>query len=136
MNRAQSTSGEQPQYCPEHGGRLCPECGVCPAEPEPHRATCSRRGHVHTPGPWKVGGHPNDGSGSDWREIVSLGTEFSPSFIGTALRGNAYLIAAAPELLERLVECVKVIRQLDRSGTAHPAVELAEQVIQKAKGAQ
>lgn len=53
----------------------------------------------HTPGPWIVGGHPKDGSGTAWREVVSMGTEFKPSYICAAVQEDAQLIAAAPDLL-------------------------------------
>jgi len=55
--------------------------------------------HAHTQGPWIVAPSSNKGNGSDWRDIHSIGGEFSPSYVGEALEQDAYLIAAAPDLL-------------------------------------
>lgn len=49
------------------------------------------------------------------------------------IQANARLIAAAPDLLERLTECVKVIEQLEK-GRAHPAIDLARAALAKATG--
>jgi hypothetical protein len=55
---------------------------------------------MHTPGPWRVTpSHRYIGNGSAWRDILSDGTEFAPSYIGEALDKDAALIAAAPDLL-------------------------------------
>jgi hypothetical protein len=58
----------------------------------------------HTAGPWETRPSSNKNNGSDWRDIVSLGGEFSPSYVGEALDRDASLIAAAPDLLEVLQE--------------------------------
>lgn len=48
-----------------------------------------------TPTPWHVGGHPCDGSGSDWREILTNSLPYQPHFIATALKADAELIVQA-----------------------------------------
>jgi len=57
---------------------------------------------MHTPGPWRVTPSCRIGNGSAWRDILSDGTEFAPSYIGEALDKDAALIAAAPDLLAAL----------------------------------
>lgn len=59
-----------------------------------------------TPGPWTVQASSNPKNGTDWRDIVSLGTEFSPSYVGEALEQDAQLIAAAPDLLAALEDLI------------------------------
>lgn len=56
----------------------------------------------HTPGPWAVQKSSNPKNGTAWRDIVSLGGEFSPAYVGEALDRDAALIAAAPDLLNAL----------------------------------
>lgn len=65
----------------------------------------------HTPGPWGVTSSSNPKNGSSWRDIVSYGTEFKPSYVGEALEQDANLIAAAPELLEALEKVVAILTQ-------------------------
>ena len=64
----------------------------------------------HTPGPWTVAASSNPRNGTKWRDIVSAGTEFCPSYVGEALERDAHLIAAAPELLEL---CKTILLRLD-----------------------
>ena len=52
---------------------------------------------MHTPGPWRVTPSCRIGNGSAWRDILSDGTEFAPSYIGEALDKDAALIAAYAE---------------------------------------
>ena len=54
---------------------------------------------THTPGPWAVQKSSNPKNGTAWRDIVSLGGEFSPAYVGEALDKDAALMAAAPDLL-------------------------------------
>ncbi len=54
-----------------------------------------------TPGPWEVGGKPN-GAGEDWRTIQTNALPFRPSYVAEALKEDAALIAAAPEMAETL----------------------------------
>lgn len=61
-----------------------------------------------TPGPWRV--QPSPGPmygtgirrGTNWRDIVTDSLPFSPSYVGEALEQDAYVMAAAPELLAAL----------------------------------
>ena len=55
-----------------------------------------------TPGPWAVQQSSNPGNGALWRDIVSTGGAFGPSYVGEALAQDAHLIAAAPDLLAAL----------------------------------
>ncbi len=57
---------------------------------------------AHTPGPWIVAPSSNNGNGTAWRDILSTGTEFAPSYVGEALEQDARLIASAPDLLAAL----------------------------------
>ena len=57
--------------------------------------------------PWAVGNHPGDTSGSDWREIVSLGGEFSPAYVGQALKDNAAFIVRACNAHQDLVAALE-----------------------------
>lgn len=57
----------------------------------------------HTPTPWYVGGHPCDGSGSDWREILTNALPYQPHFIATALKADAELIVQAVNERESLL---------------------------------
>ena len=83
----------------------------------------------HTPGPWAVRESSNPKNGTAWRDIVSTGDHFSPSYVGEALEQDAHLIAAAPELLEALIGVVKVA---DR---ATKEFDKARAAISKAIGA-
>jgi len=68
--------------------------------------------NTHTPGPWTVAPSSNPKNGSGWRDIHSLGGEFSPAYIGEAMAYDAQLIAAAPELLAALIELEKLFAPL------------------------
>lgn len=57
---------------------------------------------AHTPGPWSVRPSSNAKNGAAWRDIVSDGEAFGPSYVGEALECDAYLIASAPDLLAAL----------------------------------
>lgn len=54
----------------------------------------------HTPGPWSIQPSSNPKNGTAWRDIVSTGCEFSPSYVGEALERDAHLITAAPDMLK------------------------------------
>lgn len=95
----------------------------------------------HTPGPWKVGEHPGDGSGSGWRKVLSEGGTFSPAFVCNAYINDAHLIAAAPDLLEELKHmratlCAELDKEQDGSGydRCQQALEKAALAIAKAEG--
>ena len=57
----------------------------------------------HTAGPGQVKPSSNPKNGKNWRDIVSEGAEFTPAYVGEALERDAYLIAAAPDLLDALI---------------------------------
>jgi hypothetical protein len=56
----------------------------------------------HTKGPWEVRPSSNPHNGTGWRDIVSTGEAFGPSYVGEALQKDAALISSAPCLLEAL----------------------------------
>jgi len=93
---------------------------------------------THTPGPWAVAPSSNKGNGSGWRDIVSLGGEFSPAYVGEAIERDAVLIAAAPELLAAL-ESVCNWADMFRDSLAYESgrsqIDAARAAIQKATGA-
>lgn len=92
---------------------------------------------THTPGPWEVCGHPGDGSGTLWRNVVSQGTEFRPSYVCQALLPDAQLIAAAPMLLAVLTELARVTESYLRGElVTFPATirQQARFAIQQANG--
>lgn len=62
---------------------------------------------THTPGPWIVGPSSNPDNGTRWRDILSTGTPFAPSYVGESLEHDAQLIAAAPELLAAMEKLLK-----------------------------
>jgi hypothetical protein len=73
---------------------------------------------MHTQGPWIVAPSSNKGNGSDWRDIHSIGEEFSPSYVGEALEQDAQLIAAAPDLLKALERIAAGQEMTDAYGLA------------------
>ena len=66
---------------------------------------------AHTSGPWSVRPSSNAMNGAAWRDIVSDGEAFGPSYVGEALERDAYVIAAAPDLL---AACKRMIEWDDR----------------------
>jgi hypothetical protein len=63
----------------------------------------------HTPKPWRTV-PSTSGGGTSRMDIVSDGGEFGPSFVaGDILPEDAKLMAAAPELLEALVNAYMVM---------------------------
>ncbi len=83
-----------------------------------------------TPGPWEVGGKPN-GAGEDWRTIQTNALPFRPSYVAEALKEDAALIAAAPDLLEALERILGAARgTMDEVRACHEA----RAAISKAKG--
>ena len=59
----------------------------------------TKQSQGHTAGPWSVGGHPRDDSGTAWREILAP-SEFGPMYIGQAVEENARLLAALEGIIE------------------------------------
>lgn len=91
----------------------------------------------HTPGPWIVQPSSNPRNGTAWRDIVSTGQEYSPSYVGEALERDAYLIAAAPELLGALKNCIEWLDRTGESvsegGKEYDYVTIARKAINKAE---
>jgi len=112
----------------------------------------------YTPGPWQWADRNNDevynfdipqsrlttaaqhryGLGLSLRTVAEYGRENCsfklPEFICEAeeiSRGNAQLLATAPELLEALKDCVEKLKEV---GVHHELYETAEEVIAKAEG--
>lgn len=91
----------------------------------------------HSPAPWTVGGHPNDGSGTMWRNVLHP-SQFGPTYVCSAVLPDAILIAAAPELLEACVAARKLIEDRWPEENRLLACEVLSQlddVINKARGA-
>ncbi len=85
-----------------------------------------------TPGPWVGEPSTNPGNGTAWRDIVSMGTPFAPSYVGEAQEQDAELMAAAPRLLELLDEIL-----CKHNKTATQSLELRNEavaLIHKLKG--
>lgn len=90
----------------------------------------------HTPGPWKVNGHPGNNAGTDWRQVTDC--KENPVFIAECHKNNARLIAAAPEMLEAL-ERLLVAPDLNWDHMEQESIDAMEQAraaIAKAKGTQ
>ena len=87
----------------------------------------------HTPGPWIVLNTGNPERGSAWRDVCSMGTEFTPSYVGEALEHDARLIAAAPDLLAALKSLLLSFDD-DRSLSNRDGWEAARAAIAKATG--
>lgn len=60
-----------------------------------------------TPLPWRVGGHPQDDSGSDWRQILADTQPFGPVFVGSSLKADAQLIVRAVNNHARLAAALE-----------------------------
>ena len=93
---------------------------------------------AHTPGPWSVRPSSNAKNGAAWRDIVSDGQAFGPSYVGEALERDAYLIAAAPDLFEIARAIVAVCDSGKHADMAcmegSPLVDAARAAIAKAEG--
>ncbi len=89
----------------------------------------------HTPGPWGFQPSSNPRNGTAWRDIVSHGTPFSPSYVGEALEQDARLIAAAPDLLEAASWARDILVQLKDAGhNVEIELNACERAIAKAEG--
>ena len=64
----------------------------------------------HLFGEWVLGPHPGDGSGAEWRTVLSNGGPFSPAFVCSAMLDDALLIADAPAMLEALEIAFNALR--------------------------
>lgn len=98
----------------------------------------------HTPGPWEVRPSSNRLNGTAWRDIVSMGTEFTGAYVGEALEQDAALIASAPDLLAERDRLREVNAELLAAlkywfdSKAHPGhiAARARAAIAKAEGVQ
>lgn len=93
---------------------------------------------THTPGPWEVVAHQENGVVVAVRDggtvrTVALCADSSTWIPDDQARINASLIAAAPDLLAALEDAVSLISYI--SGRKYqPALDAAAAVIRKAKG--
>lgn len=67
---------------------------------------------MHTPTPWKVGDHPRDNSGTDWREIL-FESPFGDAYLGQALKEDAAFIVQAVNEREALVALARHVLAMD-----------------------
>ena len=90
----------------------------------------------HTPGPWRIGSPPPNGQqtiGTDQGLMVAVATTGA----GVQTKANANLIAAAPDLLKALEDCVVVMdRELAGLKVIQPELSAARAAIAKATGEQ
>jgi hypothetical protein len=90
----------------------------------------------HTPGPWEIKLHPDDGyryiSGPKHIGLAQVVWCMSYEERSPVCEANARLIAAAPELLEALENLLKVHE--GEGGTQRHAGDIARAAIEKAKG--
>lgn len=69
----------------------------------------------YTPGPWRVNGTGIDEQTivADGKAVADIPTDAAAGLSDTEIFANARLIAAAPELLEALKECLNQLRTND-----------------------
>lgn len=94
---------------------------------------------AHTPGPWQclqAGDGPTKFAVADAEglSILTIVEEEGHDFAAVYCDEDARLIAAAPELLEALTECMRALRMLGHTDVVGYA--LAELAIAKVTGAQ
>ena len=94
----------------------------------------------HTPGPWSVKKHFSEWLIGDGNYLIAT-TAGSPAHLGRASAerdaANARLIAAAPDLLKALEDCVAVMdRELAGLKVIQPEFSAARAAIAKATGEQ
>lgn len=93
----------------------------------------------HTPGPWRIHEFPDYEGGNPWYRIEADTTLFltvsecSDGYISGQNEANAYLIAAAPDLL---AACMKLVEAADcqSMNQVYDATELARAAIARATG--
>jgi len=84
----------------------------------------------HTPGPWRVGGHPGDNSGSNWRVVLSDSVRpyGDGAYVCQAREADAKLIAAMPRMLAALTgllqHCAASCYQIDAAAAIAEAREV------------
>ena len=84
-----------------------------------------------TPGPWAIQETSRPNNGTSWRDIVSIGGEFSPIYIGEALEKNAHLISAAPDLFQALKGMLELFADTSDMED-YETIQFARQAIAKA----
>ena len=88
----------------------------------------------HTPGSWRIAtnyaGKANHIVGDAYTPICSFGVTVRRNCCSAAIEHNARLIAAAPELLEALTDCVEHMHWTQPQGEA--ALKKAKAAIAKA----
>lgn len=102
----------------------------------------------HTPGPWKIAGEHADrqtfiyalnkrGTNRFWFDIQSGLTDDKQRTSVAELSANARLIAAAPELLDALKDCIQLMKlDLECLAFVQPELKKAMAAIEKATGEQ
>jgi hypothetical protein len=65
-----------------------------------------------TPGPWTVGGHPGDDSGTNWREILAP-SAFGSVYVAQALEADARLIVKAVNSHDALYGALSLLVNAD-----------------------
>jgi len=96
-----------------------------------------------TPGPWKWSGRELEQDGGEWRDIIHTEVSCGSFCYGgcvdmTISDADRALIAAAPELLEALIDAMDCIKNICCSdNSCEPMMDLSdyEFVIAKATGA-
>ena len=86
----------------------------------------------HTPGPWKAMAGPPEYARIDSTSMRDIARCPRAEDTETA-EANAYLIAAAPEMLQAL-EAVMAVSFFDKWLESQPAYELMKNAIKKARG--
>jgi len=72
-----------------------------------------RKQAKYTPGPWRVGGHPGDSSGTGWRVVLSDGGTFKGAYVCQALEQDAHPIALAPRMVDALRVALPMLEELE-----------------------
>jgi len=90
---------------------------------------------THTTGPWDVlDGIPDGGGIAIGPILPTVGHIAEVTYNGGNAEANARLIAAAPELLEALEQCARLLRIGNRNNMFAEAADRADVAITKAKG--
>ena|SRR3990167_9508530 len=87
----------------------------------------------HTPGPWNL--EPMRSPTGNM--LITNGRRETVALLRDSLQDDARLIAAAPELLTSLTECLAALDQLHREGLReyHPIADASRAAIARATGA-
>ncbi|MEY0957318.1 hypothetical protein AB7188_00235 [Providencia rettgeri] len=89
----------------------------------------------HTPAPWMTDDWIRTGVNSESKHIAMV--NYCSDVFGDEHKANAHLIAAAPELLEALIELTESAKEaIDGLGDLSDAIDTAKAAIAKALGQQ